>query len=167
LYKDIPNTQGRYRDIYKNTLRIGSSISSAGNEFADKLLALCKHQNVQIQDDHEEYICFCRNNFVFYVSSSNDKYFGENNADDIKKVKLYIENLEKITDKSKYWYDINDTIIWAKLSLGVISAQKAKEELEALIKDKDITRQWKNDLQKRYDLYDMFDEHTEKVKLTL
>lgn len=103
------------------------------------------------------------------MSSANDKYFPvESNEDDIENVRLAIAELEKIAGEDNQninMRDIKDTIVWAKLSLGIMTAQQAKAEVELLIKDRDITPRWKIDLKKRYDFYDRFPEHKDKVDL--
>lgn len=188
LYKDLGKPQNTHKPLYLSYVRLCADISKVGNDVANNLVELYGKQKTCIPDKHKQYIKFCRNNFVFYTSQANDRYLAvapeiahesenevlERNEDDIKNVKRHIKELEKIADEEKiaaeqymnnYWLDINDTIVWAKLCLGLLTAQQAKTALEQLMQDNDIGRQWKTALKKRYDLYDKFEEHRDKVNL--
>jgi hypothetical protein len=180
LYKDLAAPHERHRSLFFSYLRIGAHIAKVGNQVANKLVEL--YGNQEIPPEHKQYVLFCRNNFVFYVSSANDKYLAiskdtvaegeleilERDEDDVKDVELCIAELEETVAqdrKNSYWLDIKDTIIWAKLSLGITSPGDCKAALEGMVNDTAISREWKRNLKKRYDFYDKFDEHTDKICL--
>jgi hypothetical protein len=50
---------------------------------------------------------------------------------------------------NNYYRDIKDTVIWAKLSLGDMTARQARGEIDLLIQDSNTTAQWKSYLEKR------------------
>jgi hypothetical protein len=50
---------------------------------------------------------------------------------------------------NNYYRDIKDTVIWAKLSIGDMTARQARGEIDLLIQDSNTTAQWKSYLEKR------------------
>lgn len=173
LYINLPTPleETKQKKLYSGYMKICVNIAKRGNEFANKLVELYKEQKKEIPEDHLECITMCRNNFVFYISSENDKdLYADHKANEkeIADARSYIIELEKMADKSKFKNDIRDTIIWARLVFGIITAKETKERLEVLLKDvvsaakdKNIAVQWRKQLIERYEFYDRFPEHKE------
>jgi len=166
--------QTNRRDRYMGYLEGGSHISTVGNNTANDLISLYKENNEEIPDDAYKWINACRNNFIFYIASENDVSFNKSNTEEsIKNVgdaAKAITELDKmlLDDRKKdFLLDNKETLIWAKLCLGLLRARDVKTQIELLARNTNATTKWKKDVQARYDFYDRFTEHTEKVDLSI
>ena len=173
FYKD-PNCPHQFRrDRYESYLEAGVHISTIGNDSANDLAKLYKDKEIPIPDDDNKWIGACRNNFIFYASSANDACFTiRRKGDDLKKlgdVAAAITDLERmLLDGRKTEFSIHqkETLIWAKLCLGLITNVDAKNHIETLAQDADSTAEWWDDIQSRYRFYNRFPEHANnKVNL--
>lgn len=174
FYKDH-NCPATRRDRYMAYLEGGAHIATVGNNSANALIRLYQAKNWEIPDDDAKWINACKNNFIFYVSAINDTYFNISKSEDTIKnvgdVANTIKEFEAMLSdnlKTLSLADNQETLIWAKLCLGIITGQVAKAQIELLARDCTISDVWKREVKERYEFYDRFPEHAgNKVNFTI
>jgi hypothetical protein len=173
FYTDLMCPETR-RDRYMGYLEGGSHIATVGNDTANGLIMLHKEKNEEIPDASYKWINACKNNFIFYIASENDISFNITRTEEsITKVgdaaKAIIELERMLLDgrRNDFLLDNRETLIWAKLCFGTLPARDAKTQIETLARDSNTPLKWKKDVQAKYDFYDRFTEHTQKVNLSI
>jgi|GEM_PF-3940836 hypothetical protein len=175
FYRDPMCPQVHRRERYMGYLEGGAHISTVGNDSANKLIRLYREKKIPIPDDDAKWINACKNNFIFYVSAKHDTYFNISKSEDVIKtvgdVANAIKELEAMLSdnrKTLSLVDNRETLIWAKLCLGIMTGQVAKTQIELLASDSNINDEWKKEVQERYEFYDRFPEHAgNKVNLAI
>jgi len=173
LYKDNPKPQEtdgkqppsyKLSNIYESYLQIALGLGQDGYDSACAMENSLKERLAEPTPEQQQVAAHCLNNYIFYLAQREEK------ADEAN-VRRLLTRLEELAVQNrsdhKYWMDYQDTVIWVKLHLGDLSAEQARSAVESLISETSAPSAWRAAAKERYDFYDRFPSHTEKVNLSV
>ncbi len=172
LYKDNPKPEesdGRQpptyktNQIYKSYLGIALALGYDGYKASLDLQKSLSDRKSDPTPLQKTVIVRCLNNYLFYLAQRGHKI-------DEPQIRQLLGELEQLADTNRddpAWRDYKDTIAWAKLHLGEETAERTKSYIESLIRDTNAPQEWQLATKERYDFYDRFPSHTQKVNLVI
>jgi hypothetical protein len=152
LYKDFrePAPAGNDNKIYSSYLNIAVELANNGYQNSNLMRESLRTRHEKPSTTQQAIITDSLNNFIFYLSSRGTQ-------EDSAKISRALPELQRIIDQGQtipLWYEYIDTMAWAKLHLGVRTAQETRAEIQRLFDNRAISHAWKIATKERYEFYD-------------
>lgn len=164
LYKDFQEPAGKNRHMYKSYLEIAVYMSTYGYLHAVRLQKSLEKRNIEESKVQKGIFRATLNNYVYYLSEMNRN-------EDRSNIEEGIHKLEKIVNdepNNKESWQYHDTLAWANLQLRRTPMQESLRTIQNLINRKDIDLNWRAELVKRYDFYNLCRKNSEEtIKLSI
>ena len=162
LYKDFKDPSGSNKGIYNSYINIAVTMSKYGYLNAEIMRKSLELQKLRPGETQKFVIDGCLNNYAFYLAQ---RALPQDKAE----LATLLPKLEKTVSEegnSPGWWDHHDTLAWVKLALGLVSAADTKKAVNAILSNPLVPAAWKTAVIERYDFYDRFVEHVDKVEIS-
>lgn len=162
LYKDFKDPSHNNKNMYNSYVNIAVTMSKYGYLNAEIMRKSLELQKLTPNDTQKLVIEGCLNNYAYYLAQRASPH-------DKTELATLLPKVEKtVADEGDNpgWWDRRDTLAWVKLALGLASAADTHKAVTEILNSPLVPDAWKLEVIERYNFYDRFQEHIDKVKIT-